>query len=172
MRFEKVERIAMQLAALASGAAAMRDMCWLQNCQTGDGCEGDYCDVCAHRVADWYNGTGEKPDNAQMIPDLSNSGAHFSVDGTCGYEDDGPRYCQLCGAELDVTILTGDGELDHWEVTAPKAPGDWRILGRLFESYKPHMLRKKPYLQRPSELHDSRERAARLLWILRRYSAA
>ncbi len=174
MNFEIVERIETKLAALASGAPELQSMHWIRYDDTGDDSEESYCEKCANLVAEWYCG-GKKPANAdaQMLSGPPGGQTSFSVCGTLDLiEDDEPRLCDLCSAELAVSILTGDSELDHWETYAPEAPEDWRILGRLLDTYTPHLLRKKPYVQRPSELQHSRERAARLMWILRRYLAA
>lgn len=165
-----LENVETQLAKLVIGAQEMQDVYWVQNDDTGGGTEGDYCNKCAHCVAEWYSG-GIKPNDAgkQMISDYSD-GKSFSVYGTTGYmEDDEPRWCLLCGVELAISILTGDQEISHWEDTKPDSPESWRILQRLFYLYKPYLVDKRPYdFQNSAELLRDRNRTARLMWILRK----
>lgn len=170
MKVETIERMKAQLAELSRGASEMQDVYWLRS----DGVDTDenYCGECANIVAAWYNG-GDKPENADAmsIPDYSDCDAPFEVGGYANYyiEDDEPRWCDLCGVELAVSIVTGDGELDHWQCFAPESPESWRILARLLDIYEMYLLERVPLgFESEFSLIMNRKRAAQLLLILRR----
>jgi len=166
MKPEKIEQIKSQLEQRAEGAPDMQDFHWVEN-EAGYASNESYCNKCAHVVVTWYNG-GEKPEQANDIPDRSGGGG-FYVAGPCRMEDDEPRHCDLCGAELAVSILSGDGELHHWSAHGPETPQSWRILLRLFDLYAPYLKKRLPYSwERPFGLKQNRRRAAALLLIIRR----
>jgi len=104
-----------------------------------------------------------------MIPDWSDERGTFYVCHSWGYmEDDEPRHCSLCGAELAVSILSGRDEIYHWSAYDPETPTDWRILSRLFDLYEPYLIERRPPWTKGWELVNMRKNAARLLLVLRR----
>lgn len=136
-----IERIEAQLAQLSIGCAPMETIHWI------DDDDGDFCWPCARKKA----------------------AGRDTISGCCGYESDDPRYCELCGVELDISILSGSGELYHFSHNDPQSPSDWRILARLFDLYNPYLDDRNPYPWQCDYIRTARrKRTASLMWILRR----
>lgn len=168
MRNETIKGIEARLAMLSEDAPEMKEIHWVHNDECGEDSEEDYCQSCAETIIKWYNG-GAKPEGlCKHLPDWS--GDELSISGACGYyEDDEPRACSLCGAELAILILSGDSELHYFSEHDPESSSAWRILARLFDLYSPYLTSRNPYpQQREYRLRSSRRNTARLMLILRR----
>jgi hypothetical protein len=138
----ELDNLIKQVEALAAGAPKPEALCWLHNGKTGEDWFADYCWDCAEKIKAWLCG-GPEPDHLRdpmkSHPDWENyTEEDIDIDGGyLGYEDDGIRFCELCGCMLDIA-LTDYGineELHNFEESEGElSVGAWREWLMVLES--------------------------------------